>query len=234
MKSFRYQSHGFLLLLILLYSFPSLYAADAQQRYCIKEGYISRLDNIQFDDTGNHDEYQDEVYLAAQAIAEKYHYTTIADVGCGSGFKLMKYFRSYKTVGFEIQPTLGFLLRKYPDKHWEISDFGKSLSEKQFDLIICADVIEHLIDPNQLLEWLQECNFGLLVISTPDRDRLLDVQNNNPQSQTGPPVNPAHVREWGFGEFASFIGQYFEVISHFHTEREYWGQVIVVKKRTSE
>lgn len=224
------QSYIFLSILSLL---SSLHAIDSPQRYCIKEGYISRTSNIQFDDTGNHDEYQDEVYLAAHTIAETHHYRSIGDIGCGSGFKLMKYFQSYETVGFEIQPTLSFLEGKYPDRQWKASDFNQPLSERQFDLIVCADVIEHLIDPNQLLEWIQECNFELLVISTPDRDRLLEVQGNNPQSQTGPPVNAAHIREWSFDEFAFYIGQYFDIVSHFHTEKEFWGQVIVAKKRNS-
>lgn len=228
----HHQGYRFIILVAISFS-SLLFATDAQERYFIKEGYISRTVNSRFDDTGNEDGYQDEVYFAASAIVAKNRYTKIGDIGCGSGFKLMKYFQDCETVGFEIPPTLNFLLKKYPNRQWEESDFKQSLAQREFDLLICADVIEHLIDPNQLLKWIQKCNFEVLVISTPDRDRLLQVQNNNPQSQTGPPVNPAHVREWSFDEFASYIGQYFDIVSHFHTEKEFWGQVIVAKKKHS-
>lgn len=232
MKSvcFYLQSYIFLSILSLL---STLHALDSPERYCIKEGYVSRTSYTHFDDTGNKDECQDEVYCAAQVIAKTRHYRNIGDIGCGSGFKLIKYFKSHETVGFEIEPTLSFLKAKYPDRRWEVSDFSHSLAERQFDLIVCADVIEHLVNPNELLEWIKECNFELLIISTPDRARLLKLYGNNIQSQVGPPLNPCHVREWTFDEFASYIGQHFDIVSHFHCKKEYWGQVIVVKKRNA-
>jgi 2-polyprenyl-3-methyl-5-hydroxy-6-metoxy-1,4-benzoquinol methylase len=204
--------------------------ASNAENYFIKKDYISRNKYVHFDDTMNKDEYQNEVYLAAKKLAKDYCYMRIADIGCGSGFKLLKYFQEKYTVGFEIQPTLNFLLKKYPHRQWQNSDFTLFPTERQFDLIICADVIEHLLDPDQLLEWINKCEFEILVISTPDRDRLLAVQNNI-QSQTGPPVNPAHIREWSFAEFGSYIGHYFDIIDQSHLEKEYWGQMIIAKKK---
>ncbi len=205
---------------------------DSSDKYCIKKDYISRTSYTHYDDRGATDSWQDEVYFAAHQIANTNQFSTIADVGCGSGYKLIKYFSSYQTVGFEIEPTLSFLKATYPDRLWESSDFSQPLIGRKFDLIICSDVIEHLVDPNELLNWLQGLDFKLLVISTPDRDRLLSRQRNY-QSQTGPPVNSAHVREWSFDELKCYIGRYFDIVDHFHTEKEYWGQTIVVKKRSS-
>jgi 2-polyprenyl-3-methyl-5-hydroxy-6-metoxy-1,4-benzoquinol methylase len=197
----------------------------------IKADYISRSSYTHHDDRGWQDQAQDEVYAAAFQIANSRGFRRIADIGCGSGFKLVKYFsNNFNTTGFEIEPTLSWLRMTYPNQRWEPSDFLNSYVEQQFDLLINADVIEHLVNPNILLDWIDALDFEILVLSTPDRDLLPRIQAGT-QSQTGPPVNPTHVREWSFDEFARYIGDYFDIVEHFHTENEFWGQVIVAKKR---
>lgn len=65
---------------------------------------------------------------------------------------------------------------------------------------VCADVIEHLVDPTRLLASLAARPPGThLVISTPDRGRVPGA------SRTGPPKNKRHVREWTIGEFSRLL-----------------------------
>ncbi len=199
------------------------------EHYFIKPDYIARTEYCHFDDTSCTDGYQNEVYLAAFQLAEMIGAQSIGDVGCGSGFKLLKYFKERKTVGFEIEPTLSFLKERYPDREWMLSDFGQMVEEK-LDVVICSDVIEHLTDPDQLLNWMGQLDFNYLVLSTPDRDQLIYIQQDE-QCLVGPPLNPAHVREWSFAEFETYVGQFFDVQQHFHTEKEYWGQVIIAIKK---
>ena len=161
---------------------------------------------------------------------KQYNLTDIADIGCGSGYKLIKYFDSYNTIGYEIEPTLTFLKKKYPHKSWQESRLGSCPENQTADLIICADVIEHLLNPDELLNFINRFSFKFLVISTPDRDKLPEIQQSC-QSQNGPPVNLAHVREWSFSEFRTYVNQYFDVIEHFHTQQEWWGQVIIAVKK---
>ena len=80
-----------------------------------------------------------------------------------------------------------------------------------FDLIICADVIEHLSNPDSILEWVRKFSHDgtVVIFSTPNRDVL-----QGPDSK-GPPSNPSHYREWGWDEFESYLrASGFTIMSH--------------------
>jgi SAM-dependent methyltransferase len=213
---------------------PQILFADnlscKENNYFIKQGYIARTSYHHHDDREFEDGSQNEVYEAAYDVTIKNNLTSIADIGCGSGYKLIKYFNAYNTIGYEIEPTLGFLRNKYPDKSWKESMLSSWPDAINVDLIICSDVVEHLVDPDDLLNFINRFNFKYLVISTPDRDKLPSIQQTQ-QSQTGPPVNSAHIREWSFDEFHQYIAEFFEIVDHFNTEKEWWGQVIIAVKK---
>ena len=145
------------------------------QNFFIKRDYISRNAYTHFDDSPLKDEFQDEIYFAAYELRKKFNYKRIYDIGCGSGYKLLKYFDNYETIGFEILPTLNFLRNTYPYRTWQLSDFNQKPQSPDADVIICADVIEHLVDPDALLNWIAQFNFEYLVISTPDRNLLTNI-----------------------------------------------------------
>jgi hypothetical protein len=78
-------------------------------------------------------------------------------------------------------------------------------------LVICSDVIEHVVDPDVLLGYLRTCtgSGGLVILSTPERHRLRG--RNCIRSP-----NPAHVREWSFGELRRYLeARGFRVRGHF-------------------
>lgn len=207
------------------------------ENYFIKKGYIARNSYTHHDDIPLKDEFQNEVYFAAYELAKEQEMERIADIGCGSGFKLLKYFGDLDTTGFEIEPTLTALRKMYPFNHWSLSDFSRQLKGPSacYDMVICSDVVEHVLNPDDLLNWINnQFNFKYLVISTPDRDQLIHVWTDSyygPQTQSGPPVNQAHVREWSFSEFEKYISQYFDIVSHFHCKGEFYDQVIIAKKK---
>lgn len=175
--------------------------------YFIKDDYSPRLEYIQFDDTGNTDLYQKEVYHRIREFFIDKNCSSIADIGCGSGYKLMNNFSDFTTVGYEMPETLKFLRASYPDGDWRLSDFSRPLAEK-YDLIMSIDVIEHLLNPDLLINFLKESNFKYLALSTPERDLIKGG------SCSGPPSNKHHVREWSFHEFSDYISQYFDILEH--------------------
>lgn len=160
-------------------------------KYCLHDNYKDNTYTF-FDDSPYLDQYQDEVYKYIRSLVPDK--ATVVDIGCGSGFKLMKYFKECKTIGHEVEPTLSFLKNKYPHRLWTQSDFSTPLLE-DIDCMMSIDCIEHLTDPDQLLEFFRKSNTKLICISTPSRWE-------NPQ---GPPSNGYHVREWNTGEFADYI-----------------------------
>lgn len=85
------------------------------RRYEIKAAYFHRKHPLHYDDSICRDEWQKEVYEYALNVAEKKHLKTVLDYGCGSSFKLVKYFKNYEFLGVEVDPTLTWLKKNYPE-----------------------------------------------------------------------------------------------------------------------
>ena len=192
--------------------------ANVPPKYHIREDYVIRPDNEAFDDTPYTDLWQNDVYELAHSIALGYGLPTVLDVGCGSGFKLLKYFRDFQTAGVEVEPTLSWLKKSYPERLW----MSPGAFTLPYSIVICSDVIEHVQDPDELLEEVKRARPKRIVISTPARD-LLDCD------QQGPPRNLAHCREWSQEEFGLYLADHFDVISHYIISPEQATQVAVCK-----
>lgn len=203
--------------------------------YFMKPEYIARTVYKPDDHThGGVDFCQEEVYQAAFNLALECSAKIIGEIGAGSGAKLIRYFNHLETIGFEIEPNFTFLKSTYPNRDWRYGDLSSTKNLPFFDIVICADVIEHFVDPDQLLNWLRHLDFKYLVISTPDKNKLPLYQTPATQSQTGPPINPHHVREWGFEEFEQYISQYFDIKAHYNNEIEWMAQVIIATKKNTK
>ncbi|HUS39186.1 MAG TPA: class I SAM-dependent methyltransferase [Pirellulales bacterium] len=185
--------------------------------YHLPSGYQHRANPVPHDDSEFTDEWQDEVYAAASLCCQCLHDrpTSVLDLGCGSAFKLLKHF-SQPHVGVEVAPMIGVLRFSYPDMTWRHFDEGPTHA----DVVICADVIEHVADPDQILSFIEGCTPRLVFLSTPDRD-LVGRPN-------GPPENKSHVREWTFAEFDDYLMKRgWLIIEHYHSSRSQGTQLAV-------
>jgi hypothetical protein len=200
---------------------------NLEEKYHIMPGYRHRLDEVYFDDTLLTDEWQREVYLTAAELMDRYQLSTVYDIGCGSGYKLINYLGKYDTVGFDVPKTVDFLNKRYSDRKWRVGTSVDDLGET--DLVICADVIEHCLDPELLLEFIDSISTKYIVISTPDRNLMYSKDDDQ---FLGPPRNPAHVREWTFDEFGAYIGQRYIILDHQISNRAQATQMIVCQPRT--
>ena len=198
---------------------------NIEKRYEIKPEYTSRKEYHHYDDRAFEDEWQLEIYLHGLGLMTKYNFETVADIGCGSAFKLVTYFKNFKTIGYELPVNVDFLQEKYPNHDWRVSNF-KEKNQIHVDIIICSDVIEHLVDPDELLEYLANQSFKYLIFSTPVRDLLY---NSDSPNFNGPPGNLAHVREWKFDEFQRYISKHFDIIKHGITNYHQSTQMVICK-----
>jgi SAM-dependent methyltransferase len=152
--------------------------------------------------------YQAHVYRWAAQIADRRGCKRVLDAGCGVGVKLDAVLAA---PGRELwgvdQPSAVELARRHAPgaRYWgadlESDAMGSGGPGGLFDLVVCADVVEHLEDPAVLLGFIRGCMGAgsLALISTPDRDRL-----RGRGCRVSP--KPDHVREWARGEFLAYLG----------------------------
>lgn len=194
---------------------------EGMNSYKIKENYKIRENNLLFNDSHNSNQWQYEVYQLAYTISKIIPKLPVLDIGCGSGYKLVNIFKDLKTIGVELEEFHSKLLEKYPDRKWLIKT--DEPPKEKFGVIILADVIEHILNPDEMIQYIKNIDFRYLIISTPNRD-------DESLSQDGPPNNHAHVREWAFQEFNDYIGEHFEIINHFVINKTQKTQCVICKK----
>jgi hypothetical protein len=191
-----------------------------RQTYCIKAGYHHAADVEIFDDRTNKDEWQRGVYNSALSVLKKIDGKSVIDLGCGSAFKLLDLFGSYDTMGIELTDTYHWLLRQYPFRIWQsFEQTNASLLET--DLVICSDVIEHIKNPDNLMDFMKKIRFRRMVISTPERNKIRGT------GDFGPPENTSHYREWNKEEFKAYVSKWFTITEQILSNDKSPAQILV-------
>lgn len=189
--------------------------------YHIRPDYQHRRSVEYFDDSVLADQWQDEVYQYARQVYQLRGHSSVVDFGCGSGFKLIKYFSdAAQVLGVDLEPTVEFLRSRYPALEWRTTLSGYA---PDVGIFIAADVIEHMENPDQLLDIIQKSRARDIVISTPDRS-LTVAQWGHPE--LGPTPNHHHYREWNMAEFYQYISSRFDVITHMTSNQAQCTQLI--------
>lgn len=192
----------------------------------IKAGYTPNLTQQTFDEEGGNywneqrvsDSrlFQFHVYEMCRNLIATRGYTSFMDVGCGPATKVESLIQSVcNDITLIDQPSSADMIaQRVPSAKFiglNLEQFDLNLGH-QVDLIVCADVIEHLIDPRPCVEFIRRhlADGGLAILSTPERDIVRG------SSCTSCP-KPEHVREWNSEEFKEFLTD-----SGFTMERQEW------------
>ncbi len=197
---------------------PSAKQIARNLRYHLPMCYREREGAVYFDDRPYKDLWQNEVYAKAAELATQHGVRSVLDIGCGSGYKLLKHLGHLNTCGVDVEPTLSWLKENYPDRLWREPNNHYLM----YDLVVCSDVIEHVDDPDQLLAGIKSAKPKWVIISTPDRSMLKADQN-------GPPRNLSHIREWNFDEFRAYLSDHFDVVEHYIVNEEQCTQLAVCR-----
>lgn len=187
--------------------------------YFLKPGYISRSKPEYFvDNTSEHEGliWQPEAYLLAAHLARTYGCDTVLDLGCGRGLKLAGLHPEFQLKGVDYGANLAHCAETYPFGTWLEADFEHDVTlplapeALAHTVIVCADVIEHLIDPQPLLRLLARLleHAPAAVLTTPERDRVRG------ETHMGPPDNPHHVREWNGLELGNLLEAHGLKVAH--------------------
>ena len=123
--------------------------------------------------------WQDEVYKIAGEHARKYNFKTVLDLGCGNPAKLDKHLGCVNSiVGIDFPEKImdiaavGSRLPSGIKTLWRGHDLNTDFDmERKFDLVIIADVIEHVEEPEVLLTSARKhmTKDSLLIVSSPEK-----------------------------------------------------------------
>ncbi|MGY0230172.1 class I SAM-dependent methyltransferase [Longispora urticae] len=183
----------------------------SSETYFIRPGYRSRETVEYFHDLTDGVIWQPDVYPYAAEQAIRHGRDVIIDIGCGQAGKLAALALGYPCwtyVGVDFGENLTWCRENLPFGTWVDADLETAerlpLSRElvQRSVVVCSDVLEHLLDPTPALKMIR----GLLrdgcaraVLSTPAREQ------RSGYADPGPPRNPSHVREWTSDEFEALL-----------------------------
>ena len=147
--------------------------------------------------------YQWDVYARARAVAEANGVKRVLDVGCGPATKLMECLAPVcEVVGVDQPGAIALCRERYRSGDFVAINLENDTDriEGSFGLIVCSDVVEHMVDPDRLLDFIRRHASAdtTILISTPCRRRL-----RGPHSCR--PPRPEHIREWTAAEFVSYL-----------------------------
>jgi SAM-dependent methyltransferase len=159
--------------------------------------------------------YQWHVYAWAARLVRERGVRSVLDVGCGPGVKLDRLIAPVcgDIRGIDQQSAVAAARRLGSRGEYRVVDLeraGPGPVDRSFGLVICADVVEHLLDPDPAMEMMAGfCGpDSLVLLSTPDRARL-----RGRGCMASP--KPEHVREWSTPEFLRFLSsRNFEVLEY--------------------
>jgi 2-polyprenyl-3-methyl-5-hydroxy-6-metoxy-1,4-benzoquinol methylase len=196
-------------------------AAAPGDPFGLPAGYAARAQPVYYADVADDGlTWQPDVYPTAAEIARSLDCDTLVDIGCGHARKLSALHPEFKLIGVDYGANIEHCRGRFPFGTWLEADF------EDIDLlplpprvltktvVVCSDVIEHLVDPRSLLGALRRLleHAPALVLSTPDRQRTWGTAHN------GPPPNPAHTREWSLAELRSLLEREgFTLVAATHT-----------------
>lgn len=153
--------------------------------------------------------YQYGVYRLARKLAENIAARTVLDLGCGPATKLNQFFdERFHLIGVDTDEAVALCRRLHQRGDYvslDLDDPTVSIERlpARPDLVICADVIEHVERPDVLLRLCRKMaeTGAPIVLSTPCRHRLMGPAARRPS-------NPEHVREWSQEELRRCVEGY--------------------------
>jgi 2-polyprenyl-3-methyl-5-hydroxy-6-metoxy-1,4-benzoquinol methylase len=126
----------------------------------------------------------------------------VLDIGFGTGFGTLQFIALARSVsGIELdREAVAFAQHCIPGIDWQWGDISRPISyfQKEYDVILMIEVLEHVQDWQAALKNVREVlrPGGKIIISA--RNAFADLRKND-----------LHEREWTAKEFSESLGRYF-------------------------
>ena len=125
-------------------------------------------------------------------------FTSVMDVGCGDGAMLEAIGQRHEDaalIGLDISPTgVAATQRRLPKATTQVADLSQDPPELRADLVVCADVVEHIEDDQTAINNIAAMTNDAAVVAT------LQGRMRTFEDRVG------HVRNYAHGELQTKIG----------------------------
>ena len=159
--------------------------------YFIKSGYRHRSETSYFLETRRGAVfYQPDVYQRTAEIARRVGAHRIIDIGCGDGEKLVALHPEFDVMGIDYRENLAQCRNNHDAGTWLEHDIESDdpLPVEDFHgaVVVCADVIEHLVRPERLLAKVRAAlsTCSAVVMSTPGAEPQAGRAPRGPSTQS--------------------------------------------------
>jgi SAM-dependent methyltransferase len=219
------------------YIYPFPMCPFVNNSYCIRDYTMNKTPELI--DTENTDTSQKEVYEFCAKFMTDNKLNSVLDIGCGNGVKLMKYLQKFHTLGLETSTYISDLQEKYPNKKWLLSgepnrSFVYYSDMKDLDMVLCANIIETIVDPEELIKFLLFIDAKYYILSTLCRG-ILTCHEKFKETHfpffRGPPVNKSRVIEWNDVEMKRYLSPHFDIVYFNYCKEQIECQFYVLKKK---
>jgi ubiquinone/menaquinone biosynthesis C-methylase UbiE len=141
---------------------------------------------------------------------------SILDVGCGEGFTVDRLLSvdghlPIQGVDYDL-PALREARAKHPEIFFQMGDIRRlPFADESFELVLCLEVLEHLLEPMPALEELRRVSGCRCLISVPNEPFFMVSNFLRGKNVRAWGNDPEHLHRWSAGEFLSMVRGCFEV-----------------------
>ena len=167
-----------------------------------------------------------------RALIDRFHQVVVADVersgarrileiGCGEGYVLAEIEKAgldVELVGVDLSaPAIELAAgRVGPGVELHVGDAREVVtrfSEQRPDLVMMLEVLEHLDDPESMLEDLTRITSSHVLLSVPREPLFRGLNLLRLKNVRGLGNDPEHINHWGSRSFVRLVERHFDVVA---------------------
>lgn len=144
---------------------------------------------------------------------------SVVDIGCGEGFGMEQLYKNHignSYVGLDSSSVALKTAKKiHPQfKYVKGSIYNSPFRDKQFDLVMCSEVLEHLTYPDKAILELQRISKKYILISVPFEPwfRIMNFARGKYLANLG--NHPEHINWWGKRSLRELLNKNLTIITH--------------------
>lgn len=157
---------------------------------------------------------------AAAEMVKDLDPASVVDLGCGDGglLKLLNNF-GITAWGYDFSPAnVDAAIDERNVDVQQIDVFNIRTVPRWGQVVVMTEVLEHLADPHDVLEWVSE-NCDYIVVSSPSGE--------NPALG---PTDECHIWSWDWEGYHDLVSEHFTVLKH---EAVTWSQIIAARSKNA-